>query len=83
MPETLEKDFIIIGGGINGLSAGLAYALNNDLTKKKVLIIEKNPVSGGYKKNLKNRGEQKCSPFLRLFCEFLPCIIIKNESYNH
>jgi phytoene dehydrogenase-like protein len=41
-----EYDLIIIGAGINGLSAGIAYALNTQ--GKKVLIIEKNTVSGGY-----------------------------------
>jgi len=39
--ENIEKDLIIIGAGINGLSAGLAYSLNNDLQKKRVLIVEK------------------------------------------
>jgi glycerol-3-phosphate dehydrogenase len=29
--DTSEKDLIIIGAGINGLSAGLAYALHIDL----------------------------------------------------
>ena len=43
MMDNDEKDLIIIGAGINGLSAGLAYALNNDLKKKQVVIIEKNP----------------------------------------
>ncbi len=41
-----EYDLIIIGAGINGLSAGIAYALNTQGSK--VLIIEKNAVSGGY-----------------------------------
>jgi prolycopene isomerase len=41
-----EYDLIIIGAGINGLSAGIAYALNTQ--GRKVLIIEKNAVSGGY-----------------------------------
>ena len=54
--ETIEKDLVIIGAGINGLSAGLAYALNNDLQKKRVLIIEKNPVSGGYVRSFDRKG---------------------------
>jgi len=53
-----EKDLIIIGAGINGLSAGLAYALNNDLKQKRVLIIEKNPVSGGYVTSFTRKGFQ-------------------------
>jgi len=54
--EHIEKDLIIIGAGINGLSAGLAYALNNDLQKKRVLIVEKNPVSGGYVRSFERKG---------------------------
>jgi phytoene dehydrogenase-like protein len=54
--EHIEKDLIIIGAGINGLSAGLAYALNNDLQKKHVLIVEKNPVSGGYVRSFERKG---------------------------
>ena len=49
-------DLIIIGAGINGLSAGLAYALNNDLHKKRVLIVEKNTVSGGYVRSFERKG---------------------------
>jgi phytoene dehydrogenase-like protein len=50
------KDLIIIGAGMNGLSAGLAYALNN--RGKKVLIVEKNPVSGGYVTSFTRKGYQ-------------------------
>jgi all-trans-retinol 13,14-reductase len=53
-----EKDLIIIGAGLNGLSAGLAYALNNDLHQKKVLIVEKNPVAGGYVASFSRKGFQ-------------------------
>jgi phytoene dehydrogenase-like protein len=51
-----RKDLIIIGGGINGLSAGLAYALNNDLKQKKVLVVEKGPISGGYVTSFARKG---------------------------
>jgi phytoene dehydrogenase-like protein len=54
--ENIEKDLVIIGAGINGLSAGLAYALNNDLQKKRVLIVEKNPTSGGYVRSFERKG---------------------------
>ena len=54
--EYNEKDLIIIGSGINGLSAGIAYALNSDLKNKQVLIVEKNPISGGYVTSFARRG---------------------------
>lgn len=56
MTDATKKDLIIIGAGINGLSAGLAYALNNDMNRKKVLIVEKNPVSGGYVTSYSRKG---------------------------
>jgi phytoene dehydrogenase-like protein len=56
MSEDLTKDLIIIGGGINGLSAGLAYALNCDMSKRKVLIIEKGPICGGYVTSYVRKG---------------------------
>jgi len=56
MKDKNIKDLIIIGAGINGLSAGLAYALNNDLKQKKVLIVEKGPVSGGYVTSFARNG---------------------------
>lgn len=40
----MEYDYIIIGAGIGGLSAGLNLAFNS----KKVLILEKNSLPGGY-----------------------------------
>jgi all-trans-retinol 13,14-reductase len=58
MGETLQKDLIIIGAGLNGLSAGLAYALNNQNPKKKVLILEKSPISGGYVASFTRQGFQ-------------------------
>jgi phytoene dehydrogenase-like protein len=58
MTDNDEKDLVIIGAGINGLSAGLAYALNNDLKQKSVLIVEKNPVSGGYVTSFTRKGFQ-------------------------
>jgi len=58
MANALEKDLIIIGAGLNGLSAGLAYALNNPNQQKKVLILEKNPISGGYVTSFTRQGFQ-------------------------
>ena len=56
MKEENQKDLIIIGAGINGLSAGLAYALNNDMSQKRVLIVEKNHISGGYVTSYSRKG---------------------------
>jgi phytoene dehydrogenase-like protein len=36
----------------------LAYALNNDLGQKKVLIVEKNPITGGYVTSFSRKGFQ-------------------------
>jgi phytoene dehydrogenase-like protein len=39
-----QKSLIIIGAGLNGLSAGIAYALNTELHHNDgVLILDKNP----------------------------------------
>ena len=40
----MNYDYIIVGAGIGGLSAGLNLVSNN----KKVLILEKNSLPGGY-----------------------------------
>lgn len=58
MTDENRKDLIIIGAGINGLSAGLAFALNNDIKHKKVLIVEKGPFSGGYVNSYTRKGFQ-------------------------
>ena len=39
----MKYDYIIVGAGIGGLSAGLNLAFNN----KKVLVLEKNSLPGG------------------------------------
>lgn len=41
--ETLETDFVIIGGGVAGMSAALAAAQ----TRSRVILIEREPVLGG------------------------------------
>ena len=50
MPE--KYDVIIIGAGIGGLTAGAILARNG----KRVLILEKNPVVGGYAVNFKRKN---------------------------
>ena len=47
-----KYDVIIIGAGIGGLTAGAILARNG----KKVLVLEKNPVAGGYAVNFKRKG---------------------------
>jgi len=47
-----KYDVIIIGAGIGGLTAGAILAKNG----KKVLVLEKNPVPGGYAVNFKRKG---------------------------
>lgn len=47
-----KYDVIIIGAGIGGLTAGAILSRNG----KKVLVLEKNPVPGGYAVNFKRKG---------------------------
>ena len=56
MENRSQYDLIIIGAGVNGLSAGLAYALNIDMSQKRVLIIEKGHVCGGYVTSYARKG---------------------------
>lgn len=51
-----NRDLIIIGAGINGLAAGLAWTRNSDPLKNRVLIVEKNAVSGGYVTSFTRKG---------------------------
>jgi len=46
--EKEKKALIVIGGGITGLSTGLTWAMYHDVKKQPVLIIEKEPKTGGY-----------------------------------
>lgn len=47
-PEINKKSLIVIGGGITGLSTALTWAINHDVKKGPVLLIEKEPKTGGY-----------------------------------
>lgn len=48
MDENNQLDLIIIGAGLNGLTAGTAYLLGCEGRRNRVLLIEKNAVCGGY-----------------------------------
>ncbi len=44
---TDRKSLIVIGAGMTGLSAALAWVKNNDPVSSPVTLLEKNPVTGG------------------------------------
>ncbi|NLD91321.1 MAG: FAD-dependent oxidoreductase [Fibrobacter sp.] len=57
MKPLLDKySLVIIGGGIVGLSAAIAWAKNRDTSKYPVLLIEKQPVVGGMVTSFKRKG---------------------------
>jgi phytoene dehydrogenase-like protein len=46
--RTVErKSLVVIGGGVTGLSAAIAWALNNDVREHPVVVLEKEPAVGG------------------------------------
>lgn len=51
-----KKGLLIIGAGMAGLSAGIAWAMNNDLKKNPVLLIEKEPKTGGEVTSVNKKG---------------------------
>jgi len=67
---TEEKKFglIVIGGGMTGLSTALTWALNHDVKKEPVLLIEKNPKTGGFVTSYEREG------FLFDTCQMIPNI---------
>lgn len=56
MAKTEKVSLVVIGGGITGLSTALTWALNNNVNEKPVLLIEKEPVLGGYVTSFKREG---------------------------
>ncbi|HQK73814.1 MAG TPA: NAD(P)/FAD-dependent oxidoreductase [Clostridiales bacterium] len=56
MDEQHRRDLIIIGAGLNGLTAGTAYLLGCEGRKNRVLLIEKNAVCGGYVASYARQG---------------------------
>ena len=61
-----KKGLIVIGGGLTGLSTGLTWALNQDLKENPVLIIEKEPKTGGYVTSYEREG------FIFDTCQMIP-----------
>ncbi|TFF84269.1 MAG: NAD(P)/FAD-dependent oxidoreductase [Promethearchaeota archaeon] len=67
MPHTQDKKgLIVVGGGLTGLSTGLTWALNQNLKENPVLIIEKEPKTGGYVTSYEREG------FLFDTCQMIP-----------
>lgn len=55
MPIPQKVSLIVIGGGITGLSAAITWARNNPADRR-VLVIEKQPVVGGYVTSFRRQG---------------------------
>lgn len=66
MNEGKKYGLIVIGGGMTGLSTALTWALNHDLKKEPVLLIEKEPKTGGYVTSYEREG------FLFDTCQMIP-----------
>lgn len=66
MKEGKKYGLIVIGGGMTGLSTALTWALNHDLNKEPVLLIEKEPKTGGYVTSYEREG------FLFDTCQMIP-----------
>lgn len=68
MNEIKKYGLIVVGGGITGLSTGLTWAINHDVEREPVLIIEKEPKTGGYVTSYEREG------FLFDTCQLIPNI---------
>ena len=66
MTEKKKYGLIVIGGGITGLSTALTWAINHDVEKNPVLLIEKEPKTGGYVTSYERDG------FLFDTCQMIP-----------
>ena len=65
---TDRMGLIVIGGGVSGLSAALTWALHHDVSKEPVLLIEKEPKTGGYVTSYERQG------YLFDTCQMIPDI---------
>jgi phytoene dehydrogenase-like protein len=68
MNKINKYGLIVVGGGITGLSSGLTWAQYHDVKKEPVLIIEKEPKSGGYVTSYERQG------YLFDTCQMIPNI---------
>ncbi len=59
---------IVIGAGMAGLSAGITWAINNNLDTNPVLLIEKQPKTGGFVTSYEREG------FVFDTCQMIPNI---------
>lgn len=66
MTENKKYGLIVIGGGMTGLSTALTWAINHDVKKDPVLLIEKEPKTGGYVTSYEREG------FLFDTCQMIP-----------
>ena len=51
-----KMGLIVIGGGITGLSSALTWAINHDTEQEPVLLIEKEPKTGGFVTSYERKG---------------------------
>jgi all-trans-retinol 13,14-reductase len=63
-----KKGLIVIGGGLTGLSTALTWALNHNIKKEPVLLIEKEPKTGGFVTSYKRQD------YLFDTCQMIPNI---------
>lgn len=68
MEQPDKKALIIIGAGLTGLSAGIAWCLAGNPADHPVLVLEKEPSPGGYAASYQRRG------FRIDTCQLLPDI---------
>ena len=68
MNKINKYGLIVVGGGITGLSSALTWAQYHDVKKEPVLIIEKEPKTGGYVTSYERDG------FLFDTCQMIPNI---------
>jgi len=66
MTDTNKYSLMVVGGGITGLSSALIWAKYHDVKKEPVLLIEKEPKTGGFVTSYERQG------FLFDTCQMIP-----------
>ncbi len=66
--EINKYGLIVLGAGMTGLSSAITWVLHHDLKKEPVLLIEKEPKTGGYVTSYEREG------FVFDTCQMLPNI---------